>query len=163
MPSPPPLPLLLPPCLPSSASQPPAEAHFPTEHCLKYPPPRPPIGRLLSEYMELAPASLVADAAENLAGEPLLHMVHTKVGLAGQRGDWRWKKGAEGPSTAAGSWVGPQPACTARAALLYCVCVYQGATLFFSLQEGAKAACMVLAYGTAKDRKKALKAFKVSC
>jgi c-di-GMP-related signal transduction protein len=38
-----------------------------------------PTPRLLSEYMELAPASLVADAAENLAGEPLLHMVHTKV------------------------------------------------------------------------------------
>ena len=30
------------------------------------------------------------------------------------------------------------------------------------LQEGVKAACMALAYGTAKDRKKALKCMKVS-
>ncbi|KAL4423682.1 hypothetical protein ABPG75_000983 [Micractinium tetrahymenae] len=60
--------------------------------------------RLISEFMEFSPASVVADAAESLSGDPLLHMVHTK--------------------------------------------------------EGAKAACMVLAYGTAKDRKKALKCMK---
>lgn len=29
--------------------------------------------------MEFSPASVVADAAENLSGDPLLHMVHTKV------------------------------------------------------------------------------------
>jgi hypothetical protein len=56
--------------------------------------------------MEHSPASVVADAAENLSGDPLLHIVHTK--------------------------------------------------------EGVKAACMALAYGTAKDRKKALKCMKVS-
>lgn len=60
--------------------------------------------RLAAEYMSAAPASLVADAAESLSGEALLHMVHTK--------------------------------------------------------DGATAACAVLAYGTAKDRKKALKAMK---
>lgn len=36
--------------------------------------------RLLAEYFEHAPASLVADAAEYLSGEPLLHIVHTKEG-----------------------------------------------------------------------------------
>ena len=55
--------------------------------------------------MAHSPASLVADAAEALSGDPLLHMVHTK--------------------------------------------------------EGTRAACMALAYGTAKDRKKALKCIKV--
>lgn len=29
--------------------------------------------------MEFSPASVVADAAENLCGDPLLHMVHTKA------------------------------------------------------------------------------------
>lgn len=29
--------------------------------------------------MEFSPASVVADAAENLSGDPLLHMVHTKA------------------------------------------------------------------------------------
>eukprot|EP00887_Chlorella_sp_A99_P001683 scaffold8.g1683.t1 len=62
------------------------------------------VHRLVAEYMEHAPASLVADAAEYLSGEPLLHMVHTK--------------------------------------------------------DGASAACCVLAYGTAKDRKKAVRALK---
>ncbi|PRW61613.1 pumilio-like protein 24 [Chlorella sorokiniana] len=62
------------------------------------------VHRLLAEFMEFSPASVVADAAENLSGDPLLHMVHTK--------------------------------------------------------DGAKAACMTLAYGTAKDRKKALKCMK---
>ena len=62
-------------------------------------------GRLVAEYLEAAPASLVADAVESLSGEPLLHMVHTK--------------------------------------------------------DGARAACMALAYGSAKERKKAVKALKV--
>lgn len=62
------------------------------------------VHRLISEFMEHSPASVVADAAENLSGDPILHMVHTK--------------------------------------------------------EGAKAACMAFAYGTAKDRKKALKCMK---
>ena len=38
-------------------------------------------GRLLSEFMQFSPASVVADAAETLSGEPMLHMVHTKVRL----------------------------------------------------------------------------------
>lgn len=29
--------------------------------------------------MEFSPASVVADAAESLSGDPILHMVHTKV------------------------------------------------------------------------------------
>ncbi|PSC67267.1 pumilio-like protein 24, partial [Micractinium conductrix] len=62
------------------------------------------VHRLVSEFMEFSPASVVADAADNLCGDPLLHMVHTK--------------------------------------------------------EGVKAVCMALAYGTAKDRKKALKCMK---
>ncbi|KAI3432645.1 hypothetical protein D9Q98_004191 [Chlorella vulgaris] len=62
------------------------------------------VHRLISEFMEFSPASVVADGAENLLGDPLLHMVHTK--------------------------------------------------------EGVKAVCMALAYGTAKDRKKALKSMK---
>ena len=61
--------------------------------------------RLVAEFLECSPASLVADAVESLCGEPLLHMVHTK--------------------------------------------------------EGARAACMALAYATAKERKKAVRAFKV--
>ncbi|GAB4820309.1 hypothetical protein N2152v2_007355 [Parachlorella kessleri] len=60
--------------------------------------------RLVAEFLECCPASLVADAVESLCGEPLLHMVHTK--------------------------------------------------------EGARAACMALAYATAKERKKAVRAFK---
>ncbi len=60
--------------------------------------------RLISEFLEVAPATMVADAAETLSGEALLHMVHTRA--------------------------------------------------------GAQAACAVLAYGTAKDRKKAVKAMK---
>ncbi|PSC67012.1 pumilio-like protein 24 [Micractinium conductrix] len=58
------------------------------------------VHRLVSEFMEFSPASVVADAADNLCGDPLLHM------------------------------------------------------------EGVKAVCMALAYGTAKDRKKALKCMK---
>ena len=38
--------------------------------------------RLLAEFMEFSPASVVADAAENLSGDPLLHMVHTKASTA---------------------------------------------------------------------------------
>jgi hypothetical protein len=68
-------------------------------------PPPIPYLRLVAEYIEFAPASLVADAAESLSGDPLLHMVHTRDGVA--------------------------------------------------------AACAVLAYGTAKDRKKAVRAMKV--
>ena len=60
--------------------------------------------RLVAEYLEAGPASLVVDAVETLSGEALLHMLHT--------------------------------------------------------HDGVKAACMVFAYGTAKDRKKALKAMK---
>lgn len=60
--------------------------------------------RLLAEYLEAAPASLVPDAVESLSGDALLHMIHT--------------------------------------------------------HQGVQAACMVLAYGTAKDRKKAIKALK---
>lgn len=45
-------------------------------------PPRLSPARLVSEFMEFSPASVVADAADNLCGDPLLHMVHTKVGQA---------------------------------------------------------------------------------
>lgn len=60
--------------------------------------------RLISEYIEAAPASLVVDAIESLSGEAMLHMIHTRY--------------------------------------------------------GARAACGALAYGTAKDRKKLVRALK---
>lgn len=44
--------------------------------------------RLVSEFMEFSPASVVADAAENLSGDPILHIVHTKVGGAGRMAQW---------------------------------------------------------------------------
>ncbi|KAK9810029.1 hypothetical protein WJX72_003629 [[Myrmecia] bisecta] len=62
------------------------------------------VHRLIAEYIEVAPASAVADAVDNLSGPSLLRMVHTR--------------------------------------------------------EGAKAACAVIAYGGAKERKKAIKAMK---
>lgn len=36
--------------------------------------------RLVAEYLEVAPASSVAEAVETLAGPPLLHMVHSRHG-----------------------------------------------------------------------------------
>jgi pumilio homology domain family member 6 len=60
--------------------------------------------RLIAEYLDASPASLVVDALESLSGDALLHMLHTR--------------------------------------------------------HGATAACAVFAYGTAKDRKKAVRALK---
>ncbi|KAK9908988.1 hypothetical protein WJX75_005639 [Coccomyxa subellipsoidea] len=38
------------------------------------------VHRLVAEYLEVAPASSVAEAVETLAGPPLLHMVHSRHG-----------------------------------------------------------------------------------
>lgn len=97
--------------------------------------------RLLAEYLEHAPASLVADAVEYLSGEPLLHMVHTKEGakaacmvLAYGTGEERWEREGGGGEAlrkrAGGGGAGGCP--------LQCCCCCCG----WCADEGAKAACI---------------------
>ena len=91
--------------------------------CCPHPPTAsraPPPRSLIAEFMEASPASVVADSAENLCGDPLLHMVHTKVGRGRRDGPpiagharTPWGVGGRRPLVCApGSpWPAPPPTC----------------------------------------------------